>query len=95
MDAGGSTALLISERPVLISGHPSDIKQTLTQSVKDRTAQAGAGLKAKTQRWLEMQKVKIALQVDNWVADKQANLLGSLRSNFEKWLWKSLGLAKL
>jgi len=95
VDAGGSTALLISERPVLISGHPSDIKQTLTQSVKDRTAQAGAGLKAKTQRWLEMQKVKIALQVDNWVADKQANLLGSLRSNFEKWLWKSLGLAKL
>ncbi len=95
VDAGGSTALLVSERPVLISGHPSNIKQSVTQTVEDNTAQASAGLQAKLQNWLQAQKAKAAVSVGDWVAEQQASLLDSLRSSFEQWLRKSLGLAKL
>jgi len=95
VDAGGSTALLVSERPVLISGHPSDIKQSVTQTVEDSAAQASAGLKSKLQNWLQAQKAKAAASVGDWVVEQQASLLDSLRSNFEQWLRKSLGLAKL
>ncbi len=95
IDAGGSTALLVSERPVLISGHPSDIKQSVTQTVEDSAAQASAGMKAKLQNLLQAQKAKAAASVGEWVAEQQASLLDSLRSSFQQWLQKSLGLAKL
>jgi hypothetical protein len=95
VDAGGSTALLVSERPVLISGHPSDIKQSVTQTAEDSAAQASAGLQAKLQNWLQAQKAKAATSVGDWAAEQQASLLDSLRSSFEQWLRKSLGLAKL
>ena len=93
--AGGSTALLVSERPVLISGHPSDIKQSVTQTVEDSAAQASAGMQAKLQNWLQAQKAKAADSVGEWVTEQQASLLDSLRGSFEQWLRKSLGLAKL
>ena len=95
VDAGGSTALLVSERPVLISGHPSGIKQSVTQTVKDNAAQASAGLQAKLQNWMQAQKAKAAANVGEWVVEQQASLLDSLRGSFEQWLRKSLGLAKL
>ncbi len=95
IDAGGSTALLVSERPVLISGHPSDIKQSVTQTVEDSAAQASAGMKAKLQNLLQAQKARAAASVGEWVAEQQASLLDSLRSSFQQWLQKSLGLAKL
>ncbi|MDO9546964.1 MAG: hypothetical protein Q7J07_09500 [Pelolinea sp.] len=95
IDAGGSSALLVSERPVLISGYPSDIKQTVTQTVEDSAAQASAGMQAKLQNWLQAQKVKAAASVGDWMAKQQASLLESLRSNFEQWMRKSLGLAKM
>lgn len=95
VDAGGSSALLVSERPVLISGYPSDIKQTVTQTVEDSAAQASAGMQAKLQTWLQAQKAKAAANVGEWVTKQQASLMESLRNNFEQWLRKSLGLAKL
>ena len=95
VDAGGSSALLVSERPVLISGYPSDIKATVTQTVEDSAAQASAGMQAKLQNWLQAQKAKAAASVGEWVEKQQASLLESLRTNFEQWLRKSLGLAKL
>ena len=95
IDAGGSTALLVSERPVLISGHPSSIKQSVTQTVEDNAAQASAGMQAKLQNWMQAQKAKAADDVGDWVAEQQASLLDSLRSSFKQWLRKSLGLAKL
>ena len=95
VDTGGSTALLVSERPVLISGHPSDIKQSVTQTVEDSAAQASAGLQAKLHNWLQAQKAKAADSVGEWVVEQQASLLDSLRGSFEQWLRKSLGLAKL
>lgn len=95
VDAGGSTALLVSERPVLISGHPSDIKQSVTQTVEDSAAQASAGLQAKLQNWLQAQKARAAASVGEWVTEQQASLLDSLRNSFQQWLQKSLGLAKL
>ncbi len=95
VDAGGSTALLVSERPVLISGHPSDIKQSFTQTMEDSAAQASAGLQSKMQNWLQAQKAKAAASVGDWVVKQQASLLDSLRSSFEQWLRKSLGLATL
>ena len=95
VDAGGSTALLVSERPVLISGHPSSIKQSVTQTVEDNAAQASAGMQAKLQNWLQAQKAKAADSVGEWVVEQQASLLDSLRISFEQWMRKSLGLAKL
>jgi hypothetical protein len=93
VDNGGSTALLVSERPVLISGRPSNIKQTVTQTVEDSAAQASAGLQAKLHNWMQAQKAKTAAKVSGWVADQQASLLDTLRITFEDWLRKSLGLA--
>ena len=95
VDAGGNTALLVSERPVLISGYPSNIKQSVTQTVEDSAAQASAGMQAKLKNWLQAQKAKAAASVSEWAAEQQASLLNSLRSSFEQWLWKSLGIAKL
>ena len=95
VDAGGRTALLVGERPVLISGHPSNIKQSVTQTVEDNAAQASAGMQAKLQNWLKAQKANAATSVGEWVAGQQASLLDSLRNSFEQWLRKSLGLAKL
>ena len=95
VDAGGSSALLVSERPILISGYPSDIKQIVTQTVEDSTALASAGMQAKIQSWVRIQKSKAAAGVGEWVEKQQASLLESLRIRFEQWLQKSLGLAKL
>jgi len=92
VDDGGNVALLVSERPVLISGRPSDIKQTITQTFEDSTSQAKAGVKAKANSWMQAQKAKTAQKVSDWVEEKQASLLNSLRTSLEAWLRKSLGL---
>ena len=44
VDAGGSTALLVSERPVLISGRPVDMKESLNMMLNDSclSSQPGA-----------------------------------------------------
>jgi len=93
VDDGGNIALMVSERPVLISGHPKDLKQTITQIVAESTAQASDGMKAKTGQWLQAQKAKAAVKVSDWAARQQASLLDNLRISLEKWLRKSLGLA--
>lgn len=94
VDAGGSTALMVSERPVLISGRPVDLKQSLTMMLADSAAQANQGLQSKLSGWVQVQKAKAADQLGNWVAEQQASLLDILRSSFQQWLRKSLGLAK-
>jgi hypothetical protein len=95
VDAGGSCALLVSERPILISGHPNTIKERVTQTVEDSAAQASAGMQAKLLGWLHVQKAKAAASVGEWMEAQQASLLESLRGKFEQWLQKSLGIAKL
>ena len=92
MDDGGNIALMVSERPVLISGRPADLKQTITQTVEDGAAQASAGAQAKLNQWLQAQKAKAAASVSGWVAEQQASLLDSLRTSLGEWLRKSLGL---
>ena len=92
VDDGGNVALMVSERPVLISGRPSDIKQTITQTFEDSVAQARAGMKAKANNWMQAQKAKAAVKVSDWVEEQQASLLNSLRISLEAWLRKSLGL---
>ncbi len=94
VDAGGSTALMVSERPVLISGRPSDLKKSLSMFFVDNAAQAGQGLKAKANSWFQAQKAKAADKVGVWVEEQQASLLDTLRASFQQWLRKSLGLAK-
>ncbi len=94
VDAGGSTALLVSERPVLISGRPEDVKDSLNMMLNDSASQAGQGLEAKFSGWMQVQKAKAADQLGNWVAEQQASLLDILRSSFQQWLRQSLGLAK-
>jgi len=93
-DAGGSIALLVSERPVLISGRPSDIKQSMSMFVTDNAAQASQGLQAKLGNWVQAQKARAADQLGSWVAKQQESLLDMLRASFQQWLRKSLGLAK-
>jgi len=93
VDDGGNIALMVSERPVLISGHPKDIKQTISQAVADSIARASDGMKAKLSHWLQAQKAKAAIKVSDWAAKQQASLLDTLRVSLEKWIRKSLGLA--
>jgi hypothetical protein len=94
VDAGGNIALLVSERPILISGRPSDLKNSMSMILEDNAAQASRGLETKFTGWLQVQKAKAADQVGNWVAEQQHSLMDVLRSSFQQWLRKSLGLAK-
>jgi hypothetical protein len=94
VDAGGSTALMLSERPVLISGRPVDMKESLSMMLNDSAAQASQGMQAKLSGWAQLQKAKAADQLGNWVAEQQASLIDILRSSFQQWLRQSLGLAK-
>jgi hypothetical protein len=94
VDAGGSTALLVSERPVLISGRPADMKESFNMMLNDSASQASQGLQSKLSGWAQVQKAKAADQLGNWVAEQQASLLDILRSSFQQWLRQSLGLAK-
>ena len=94
VDAGGSTALLVSERPVLISGRPEDMKESFNMMLNDSASQASQGLQSKLSGWAQVQKAKAADQLGNWVAEQQASLLDILRSSFQQWLRQSLGLAK-
>jgi len=94
VDAGGSTALLVSERPVLISGRPEDVKESFNMMLNDSASQASQGLQSKLSGWAQVQKAKAADQLGNWVAEQQASLLDIMRSSFQQWLRQSLGLAK-
>lgn len=94
VDAGGNTALMVSERPVLISGRPQDLKQSLSMFFADNAAQASEGLQAKAGSWVQAQKAKAADKVGLWVEEQQASLMDMLRASFQQWLRKSLGLAK-
>jgi len=94
VDAGGDTALMLSERPVLITGRPDDIKQSALALLKDSASQAGDGLNAKLKIWAQAQKVKAADRVGEWVDQQQRSLIAMLRESFNQWLRKSLGLAK-
>ena len=94
VDSGGSTALMVSERPVLISGRPESLQQSLKLLVADNASQASQGLKAKANNWLQAQKNNAAEKLGGWVAEKQASLLDILRTSFQQWLRQSLGLAK-
>jgi len=94
VDAGGDTALLLSERPVLITGRPDDIKQSALAFLKDSASRAGDGLNAKLRTWAQAQKVKAVDRVGEWVDQQQRSLMGMLRDSFNQWLRKSLGLAK-
>jgi len=92
VDDGGNIALMVSERPVLITGHSTDFKQTITQTFEDSAAQAKQGMKAKVNNWMQTQKAGAAARVSDWVQEQQASLLSSLRASLEAWLRKSLGL---
>ena len=94
VDSGGSTALMVSERPVLISGRPESLQESLKLLVADNASQASQGLKAKANNWLQAQKNNAAEKLGSWVAEKQASLLDILRTSFQQWLRQSLGLAK-
>ncbi len=93
IDAGGSTALMVSERPVLIHGRPNGLKESASQLVSDQTAQARLGLQSKWSSWVQAQKMRAADQVGSWVTKQQTSLLDILRNSFQQWLRKSLGLA--
>lgn len=94
VDAGGSSALMVSERPVLISGKLSNFKASLSAMLADYSEQASRELQKRLTGWVQVQKNKAADQVGNWVAKQQASLLDILRSSFQKWIRQSLGLAK-
>ncbi len=94
VDAGGSTALMVSERPILISGKLSNLKESLSAMLSENSEQAGIELQNRLTGWVQVQKNKAADQVGNWVAKQQASLLDILRSSFQQWIRQSLGLAK-
>jgi gas vesicle protein len=95
VDAGGSTALLVSERPVLISAKPVKIKDSLSLLASDSAALASKGLKAKFASFVQAQKANAAEKVASWVDEQQQSLMQTLKNSFNQWLRKSLGLAKL
>lgn len=95
VDKGGSTALLVSERPVLIIAKPAEIKDSLTLLASDSAAQAGKGLKAKFASFVQAQKANAAVKVGAWVDEQQQSLMQTLKISFNQWLRKSLGLARM
>ena len=95
VDNGGSVALMLSERPVIISGKPSDLKGAVSLLLKDSAAQAGKGLKGKLTAFVQAQKAKAADKVSAWVEEQQQSLMDTLKDSFNQWFRKSLGLAKL
>jgi hypothetical protein len=95
VDNGGSVALMLGERPVIISGKPSDIKGSISLFIKDSASQAGEGLKGKLTAVFQAQKAKAAEKVTAWVEVQQQSLMDTLKASFNQWLRKSLGLAKL
>jgi hypothetical protein len=94
VDSGGSTALLVSERPVLISASPSELKDALMMFARDSAADAGNGLKAKFSGFIQAQKINAAQKVGAWVDTQQQSLMQTIKDSFNQWLRKSLGLAK-
>jgi hypothetical protein len=94
VDAGGSTALMVSERPVLISGRPSNLKEAFSATLNDNANQVNQEMQARLSAWVQVQKNKAADQLDTWVAKQQASLMDTLRSSFQQWIRQSLGLAK-
>ncbi len=95
VDEGGSTALLVSERPVLISARPVEFKESITLLAADTAKQAGNGLKAKFASIMQAQKAKAAQKVAAWVDEQQQSLMRTLKDSFSQWLNKSLGLARM
>jgi hypothetical protein len=95
VDSGGSTALLVSERPVLISAKPTELKDSITLLASDSAAQAGKGLQGKFASFVQAQKAKAAEKVGAWVDEQQQSLMETLKVSFNQWLRKSLGLAKM
>jgi hypothetical protein len=95
VDNGGSVALMLGERPVIISGKPADFKGSVTLFLKDSAAQAGRGLKGKLAAVFQAQKAKAAEKVTAWVDEQQQSLMDTIKASFNQWLRKSLGLAKL
>ena len=94
VDAGGNTILMVSERPVLLSGRPQDLKQSVTSMLSDSAEQAGQGLEAKANSWVQAQKSKAADKLGIWVEEQQASLMNILKDSLQQWLRQSLGLAK-
>lgn len=95
IDAIGGTALMVSERPVLIVGQPSDLKSAASMFLSDLAAQTKQNLQAKAASWMHAQKAKAADKVGAWVEAQQKSLLDLLKDSFSLWLRRSLGLAKL
>ena len=95
VDNGGSVALMLGERPVIISGKPSNLKGSISLFIKDSTSQAAQGLKGKFTAFFQAQKARAAEQVSVWVEEQQQTLIETLKDSFNQWLRKSLGLAKL
>jgi hypothetical protein len=95
VDSGGSTALLVSERPVLISARPAQLKDLISLYISDSAAQAGKGLQAKLSSFLQAQKAKAADKVGAWVDQQQQSLVQTLKESFNQWLRKTLGLGKM
>jgi hypothetical protein len=63
--------------------------------VSDSAAQAGKGLKTRFASFLQAQKARAADKVGAWVDEQQQSLMGTLKTSFNQWLRKSLGLAKV
>lgn len=94
IDAGGGTALMLSERPVLIIGQPADLKKAASLMATDLVRQTQQRLKAQFNSWLHAQKARAADKVGVWVEEQQKSLLDLLKDSFSQWLRRSLGLAK-
>jgi len=94
VDDGGASALLVSERPVLISGRPSDLKRYFTIAFQDQAAKTSRVLKASLTSWLQAQKLRTVDKLGRWVDEQQTSLLDMLKTGFQQWLRKSLGLAR-
>jgi len=95
VDAGGGSALMVGERPVLIIGQPKDLKSAAVMFLQDYADQAAQGLRIKAASWAQAQKARAADKVGAWVEEQQKSLLDMMRESFSQWLRKSLGLAKM
>lgn len=92
-DALGNLNLMVSERPVLISGKPTDLGQSAMQIVNDAFARLQENAKDNARSWAEKQKQKALNSIGEWVEEQQQSLFSMLKESFKEWLLKSLGLS--
>lgn len=95
VDASGTSAFMLSERPVLVKAVPTDLKERLSLYMQGAAQSAGESLKNSAENIIEEQKDKASQEVEEWVDEKKESLFTMLKDSFMEWLDEALNLEQI